>query len=81
MNMEELMHHEDNMKERFEVLIEKALYETDRRGTAKEFARYAINDVVESASGIEIAFETKKSTTAEKRRIQIGSAGVSELLS
>ena len=31
--------------------------------------------------GIEIAFETKKSTTAEKRRIQIGSAGVSELLS
>jgi len=49
MDMESLIHHEDNMKERFEVLIEKALYETDRRATAKEFARYAINEVVESA--------------------------------
>ena len=61
MNMEELMHHEDNMKERFEVLIEKALYETDRRGTAKEFARYAINDVVESAKRIVIEHNRKMS--------------------
>ena len=35
MKMEELIQYEDNMKERFEVLIEKALYETDRRATAK----------------------------------------------
>eukprot|EP00939_MAST-03C_sp_MAST-3C-sp1_P001374 g1374.t1 len=46
---------EAELSERFQILIEKALYETDRRSTAKEFARDVINYVV--GRGKEIVHE------------------------